>query len=78
LVFWRVEYLNEKAFRVIKKHLAIRAISLCQIIAIKGDNITFPFEGHYSKIVEGKHVRHNFMTSIQNSMPPGLTVENVD
>jgi len=63
---------------MIKKHFAIRAISLCQIIAIKGNNITFPFEGHYSKIVEGKHVRHIFITSIQNSMPPGLTVENVD
>jgi len=28
--------------------------------------------------MEGKHVRHIFITSIQNSMPPGLTVENVD
>jgi hypothetical protein len=63
---------------MIKENLAIRAISLCQIIAIKGDNITFPFERHYSKILEGIHVSHIFMTSIKNSMPPGLTVENVD
>jgi len=78
LVFWGVKNFNKEPFCVIKKHFAIRAISLCQIIAIKGDYITFPFEGHYSKIVEGKHVSHTFMTSIQNSMPSGLTVENVD
>jgi hypothetical protein len=59
---------------VIQKDLAISAISLCQIIAIKGDNITFPFEGHYSEILERKHVGQFLQAPLQNSMPSGLTV----
>jgi hypothetical protein len=43
---------------MIEEHLAISATSLGQIIAIKGNNITFPFERHYSEILEGNHVGH--------------------
>jgi hypothetical protein len=63
---------------MIQEHLTIGAISLCQIIAIKGNNITFPFEGHYSKILKRKHAGHIFYYPIHNSMPASLTVQNVD
>jgi hypothetical protein len=46
-----VEYFDKKFFSVIQKNFALSTIALSQIIAIKGNNITFPFEGHYAKIL---------------------------
>jgi hypothetical protein len=52
LIFGRIKHLDKKSFCKIEEDLTIGESALSQIIAGKGDNITFLFEGHYSEILK--------------------------
>jgi hypothetical protein len=51
-----IKNFDEKTFGKIEKNLTIRQAALEQVITIKGNNITFLFEGHNPEIVERKHI----------------------